>query len=84
MLDFFELYDTYGIPLDIIMEYSIEQGFRLDWKSFWNRSAGKGWNPYTTFSKLSMAVLDVFGDEYHKEWEFRMKVLIIKESKNGK
>lgn len=77
IIDFFSWYDQDGIPLDVIFQSSIELGFRLDWQSFWLQSIEKGWNPYSTFSKLSHEVLEVFGQEYHQEWIFRMKRLII-------
>ena len=74
---FFQWYDTHGIPLDVIMTMAIEESFALDWQDFWWNSMEKYWNPDSTFSKLKANVLEVYGIDFYNQWLPRMKQVII-------
>lgn len=70
---FFELYDSHGLPLDAIFEEFHLNGALPDWKDFWTRAMGAGWNPYTTLGKLREAVALVYDDAFLCGWEVRMR-----------
>ncbi len=73
VVPFFELFDTWGIPLDTIFEVFHSNGVLPDWKDFWVKAESKNWNPYSTLGKLKEAVVQVYDDDFAKNWETRMK-----------
>lgn len=76
VLDFFELYNTYGIPLDVILEEFVIAGFVPNWLDFWEKACMANWNPYTTLGKLKEAVAQVYEDDFYEQWLLRMRYFI--------
>lgn len=66
------MFDSHGIPLDIIVDRFNEHGLIVDWLDFWDDAMKQGWKPDRTLSKLRAVVGDVYGPVWASEWERRL------------
>ena len=72
VVGFFELVDTHGVPLDIVLSEFDRRGRIPDWTGFYTSAVEKGWKPGGVISKLEAGIGDVFGPEYLKVWKEKM------------
>ena len=69
----FEWFDTYGVPLDMVLDELRIRQVLPDWVYLYERCLKAGWNPKSTWERLRTLVGDVYGPDYRVEWERRMK-----------
>jgi alanyl-tRNA synthetase len=48
----FKLFDTSGLPLDIVFMELKDRGYMPDWRSFYSAAENHGWKPKTIISRL--------------------------------
>ena len=65
----FELVDTHGIPLDLVLERLAGAGMVPDWLTFCSAAVAAGWKPSRLRTRLAEAVGDVHGPDYRVAWE---------------
>lgn len=73
--------ETYGIPLEVIIEVFEQRGLVIDWIDFLDRSQKCGWSFRTTLSKIEVALLDTKGREYTDNVLLRLKFFIGQSTK---
>jgi len=78
----FRVCETYGIPLELIVEQLYKHSYIIDWIDFYEDSLSYGWNPRTTLSKIEVALFDTHGKLYSQEVIDRLKYYIVKRSEN--
>ena len=69
----FKMVDTYGLPLDIIIDQLKDRGMMPDWIDFYDQAIKVGWKPKGVLSKLSEAIIDVYGIDFYTGWLSRME-----------
>lgn len=69
----FKFVDTYGLPLDLMIDAMDQRGYMVDWVDFIEESKEKGWPLHRTTHRLQEAVSDVYGPEFWKHWENRLR-----------
>ncbi len=72
----FEFLDTYGLPLDIVVDRLRQERVVPDWLYLYNRCIESGWNPTSTWERLRIMVGDVYGPDYRLRWELKMRAHI--------
>ena len=79
MLDgVFSLYESRGVPLDIILDKLREENYVVDWISFYKEARYRAfWNIDTILNKIELALNDVYGKEYSDEVIKRLKFYIM-------
>jgi len=60
----FQLFDSRGVPLYIIFELCIENGWLPDWISFYKEAYKHGWKHTTIINRLSENMQDVYEPEF--------------------
>lgn len=65
----FDLVDTHGVPLDVVVQLLDERGYVPDWLHFYRRGVEAGWRPDGIVSKLESAVVDVYGPDWRDRWK---------------
>ena len=78
VVGFFRLFDTHGIPLEIIFSMFQKKFMIPNWLGFWEDAKKSKWNMNSTRAKLEMAIVDVFGVEYLTAWCIRMNCYLAK------
>lgn len=68
VLRFFDLVDTHGIPLDVVIEHMHDSGMMPDWCDFLDSARRSRWNMSRTVLKLSIPVRAIYGDDWHDQW----------------
>lgn len=63
----FDLVDSQGIPLSILLESFKEKNIVVDWDHFLTQSIKRKWNWSTTLSKIEEAVGEVYGKHYKEQ-----------------
>lgn len=76
VVDFFHIIDSYGVPIGVVLESFLREGFVPGWTVFIESSLDKGWNLRSTIVKLETAILDVYGKDYLNEWRKRIDELL--------
>ena len=79
MVDFFNLVETKGLPLDLALTAINQQGLVPDWIGFWEHALDKGWIPKGTRLRIEAAILEVYGQEYLEQWQRRMLLYFQRE-----
>ena len=74
----FKVHETYGIPLELMIEQLDKHSYIIDWINFYEDSLKDGWNPRTTLSKIEVALFDSCGKVYSSEVITRLKYYIVK------
>lgn len=57
----FDLYDTHGLPLDLIIDLLYEKDYLINWVEFYDIAVSRGWNPDSTLVKIDMAIRYTLG-----------------------
>ena len=57
----FQLVDSQGIPLDVVLELLGSRNYVVDWLHFMECSRMSGWKESTTKSKVESALMDIYG-----------------------
>lgn len=68
----FAFFETYGLPLDIILDRLRSNNIVPDWAHMYDSMVGAGWHPERTLRRLQQIVGDVYGPWFRKEWEIYM------------
>lgn len=71
----FELVDTYGVPLEVVLSELKHKGLVPAWDVFMLEAAKAGWSDRNTDSRIESACGDVYGAEYTREVTRRIKLL---------
>lgn len=69
----FPMVDTYGIPLEIMLEVLLTRSCVPDWIDFYESAISVGWKPESTCVKLTEAIGDVFGQDFQKGFSHRFQ-----------
>jgi hypothetical protein len=73
VIDFFNLVETKGLPLDVALLALKDLGLTPDWISFWAKAMDKGWKPTSTMLRLETSIQEVYGPDYLEQWKIRMQ-----------
>ena len=60
----FKMFDTLGLPLDVIFQICVEKNMMPSWIHFYNEARAAGWKHKTIISRLSDSINDVYGKEF--------------------
>jgi len=60
----FKLFETFGLPLDIIFDLCKRNNLVIDWIDFFEWSQKVGWSQKTLFNRIEHPLIDVYGTEY--------------------
>jgi predicted RNase H-like HicB family nuclease len=63
---------TYGLPLEITLQYLKDRDWVVDWPDYITHCLNDGHNPSTIRARLKEAIADVFGPRYSKEFMSRL------------
>lgn len=72
----FSLYDTRGLPLDVVLDTLKERNIVPDWPLFCMDALRAGWKPSTIKTRIADAVADVYGHTYCAEVQKRLNALL--------
>ena len=78
VVDFFNLVETKGFPLDLALLALKDVGLNPDWISFWNKAMDKGWKPSSTWIRLETSIQEAYGPEYLEQWQKRMRAYLTR------
>lgn len=78
VIRFFDLVDTHGVPIDIVVEHIHDSGGMPAWDDFLDSALVSGWNIQRALLKLSVPVKAVYGDDWHAEWLKRAQAHLMK------
>ncbi len=65
----FKVYDSQGLPLEIILDALKVKGLVMDWHDFLTDAKGAGWTDKTIETRVEAALLDCHGKVYLEEWK---------------
>lgn len=77
----FKLFDTFGIPLDMVLMNLEDHGLVVDWPDFIEAALIQGWKMKTVVSRLGEAIPDVHGPLYYEGWKRSFEEWCRKEGK---
>ncbi len=60
----FYFVETHGIPLDMVIEHLENKNMIIDWCDFYEDALKNNWGVRTIFTKIEMALLDLYGRDY--------------------
>lgn len=63
----YKFYETYGLPLDIILGLFVEKNWVPDWMDFYTNALQAGMEHDRIISKLEEAISDSFGKQWSDE-----------------
>jgi hypothetical protein len=66
------MYETYGLPLDIIFDLCIQKEWMPDWMALYKQMCGSGMKHSRILSKLEESINDSFGKEFCDVVIFRL------------
>lgn len=73
----FQLIDTKGVPLEVIVSEFTEFGYVIDWIDFYESSIKSGWNMFTSLNKIEYSLSSVKGEEYSNRVMERLRYYIM-------
>lgn len=76
ILGVFDFVSTYGLPLDMVVQYLKERGLVVDWANYILDATGTGQNERTTKIKIENAIEEVFGQKGLEECHHPLNVLL--------
>ncbi len=81
MLGVFKLYDTSGLPLEMVVDRLVQKGARVDWPDFIDSARRHGWKDKTIRSRAVEAITEAieFDTEYLSEFTKRLDIQLAKE-----
>jgi len=68
----FKLFDSTGLPLDVIFDQCKENNMVPSWIHFYEDALRQGWKYKTIFNRLETNVSDVWGRDYYNEIKTRL------------
>ena len=71
----FALFDTYGLPLDTILDMLREKGMMPCWTTFYNEAVSNGWKHKSVMTRLVPLIGDVYGRDFSDEVGRRLDLL---------
>lgn len=71
----FRMFDTIGLPLDIILDQLHERDLVVSWKHFFRDALKAGWTLKTTMNRVTIAVRDAYLPDYADEVVKRLELL---------
>lgn len=71
--DVFKMSGTYGLPLELTLDYLKERDMVVDWVDYIRAALADGHNLSTIKSRILPAVGDVYGGEYAKQFAIRLE-----------
>ena len=69
----FQLFDSLGIPLDMLLSTLDGHRFVVDWPVFLEDALDHGWREKTLRSRLTEAISDVYGPVFYKGWKIKFE-----------
>lgn len=60
----FKIFDSHGLPLDIMLELMKENNMIPDWIDFCKEAMASGWKDKTIRNRVHTALIDTYGEEY--------------------
>lgn len=69
----FPFVNSIGLPLDVVVEYLRDHGCMMDWIDFYLESLKCDWPPERTFDRLRQVIGEVYGPQFRKGWEVKMR-----------
>ena len=72
----FRVFDTCGLPLDVIFDQCRENNLMPSWIHFYDDAIKQGWTEKTIVNRLSIGVSDSYGKPFWEEVEKRLKLYI--------
>jgi len=60
----FKMYDTLGLPLEVMFDELQAKGIVPSWIDFYNEAKEAGWKHKTIISRLSESIFDVWGKDF--------------------
>lgn len=72
----FELVSTHGIPLELIIDYFCKNNLYIDWSDYVIAALHFGQNLNALKTKIYIAIGDIYGEKYKKEFEKRYNRIV--------
>ena len=63
----FGMFDTHGLPLDMVLDQCKAHGLIPSWMQFYLDATNAGWTHDTIIGRLSEAIADVHGEDFRDE-----------------
>lgn len=60
----FYFVETHGIPLDMVIQQLENKNMIIDWCDFYECALENNWGVRTIFSKIEIALFDLYGRDY--------------------
>ena len=70
----FRVYETLGIPLEIILDELNKNNLQISWMDFIQESMNAGRKKEKVLATCKSAICEVYGHEYYEQWSHRLKV----------
>jgi len=74
--------ETYGIPIEIILDRFEQEDLIIDWIDFYESSQKCGWLIKTVLNKIEVALIDIKGKDYTKAVLDRLKYYISQQHRS--
>lgn len=72
VMSFYKLVNTYGLPLEIVLDEFKKEGMVPDWTGFFRDAVESGRSPARVQLEMEMAVREVYGLEYCKNFSYKL------------
>lgn len=72
----FRLFDTCGLPLDIILDLCQENNLMPSWTHFYDDAITQGWIDKTIFNRLETNISDTYGKSFWLSVKKRLELYI--------
>lgn len=72
----FRVFDTCGLPLDIVFDLCRQKNLMPSWIHFYEDAINQGWKVETIFNRLEINISDVYGKPFWLEVEKRLELYI--------
>jgi alanyl-tRNA synthetase len=67
----YKLCATYGIPLEVVLEFCQRENYVVNFANYYIEAIKEGHNPRSLYTKINIAVTDIYGRDYAKEFNKR-------------
>lgn len=72
----FKLFDSLGLPLDVIFDMLKERNCIPSWIHFYDDAIAQGWSHETILNRLTINVSDVYGKDFCDEVIKRLELYV--------
>lgn len=72
VMSFYQITNTYGLPLEVVLDEFKKEGIVPDWTGFFREAVELGRNPDRVQLEMEMAVREVYGLEYFKNFKYKL------------